>query len=453
MDFFGVAKSVDGRRAANTKSLNIMGRASGKRDLTGKRSSSQFWSLVKDFEADRVKLTTLIVSSEEKNAEICIKGIDRPFLLISAEDMNSKNFSKHLGKTMMEPTYYLCIETVGLDEDGSDRLARFLRYIRDMFDNRCCVVLCAPKEVTGHISSYSEKHIVLDNPSLEKKERVDPELKLEQTLERLQQVQEEASKLKKDNFILAKEVSAKETELNDTKTKMDSLFEDLENVSAKENALKDEIVDSRLKWKETNHKLEENLREKTAENLSIKTELEKTLSTLEASERENFSLKKKIEDSENDLRKLKYESTIEAAKQKEVINDLQFKNDLLEKESPKLSKEILSDMPPKNVIAKPINSEVEKNTPLLTIKERLVKNKAKSSSAVNLVARSIKDFKFSVSFSEVGEVTQCAVTITHGKIIMNYPGLLSFVGEGDDKDSAKCNAFANFILAVTDYLN
>ena len=453
MDFFGVAKSVDGRSAAKTKSLNVMGRASWKRDLSGKRSSSKFWSLVKDFEAERVKLTTLIVSCEERNAESCVKGIDRPFLIISAEDINSKNFSKHLGKTMMEPTYYLCIETVGLDEDGSERLARFMRYIRDMFDNRCCVVLCAPKEVSGDVASYSEKHFELDNHSLEKKEGVEPDSKLEQTLERFQQVQEEAKNLKKENFMLAKEFSAKEMKINDMKTKIDSLFEDLENVSAKENALKNKSVDSQIKWKENNDELEENLRKKTAEYASVKTKLGETLSTLEASEKENFSLKVKLGDTENDLRKLKYECKIEAAKQSEVINELRFKCRCLKKESPKPEKEIVSLKVSDSANINPIDSVVEKNISLLIIKERLVKNNAKSSSAVNLVARSIKDLKYSVSFIEVGEITRCAVAITNGKIIMNYPGLLNFVGEGNDKENSKCNAFENFILAVNDHVN
>lgn len=444
MDFFGVAKSVDGRSAAKTKSLNVMGRASWKRDLTGKRSSSPFWSLVKDFEAERVKLTALIVSCEERNAESCVKGIDRPFLIISAEDINSKNFSKHLGKTMMEPTYYLCIETVGLDEDGSERLARFMRYIRDMFDNRCCVVLCAPKEVSGDVAIYSEKHFELDNHSIEKKEKVEPDSKLEQTLERLQQVQEEASKLKKENFMLAKEVSAKEMKINDMKTKI----EDLENASAKENALKNESVDNQIKWKENNDELEENLRKKTAECASIKTKLRETLSTLEASEKENFSLKVKIGDTENNARKVKYEFKLEAAKQSEVINELRFKCTCLKKESQKPEKEIDSLK-----VSDPNDSVLEKNISLLIIKERLVKNNAKSSSAVNLVVRSIKDLKYSVSFSEVGDITHCAVAINNGKIIMNYPGLLNFVGEGNDKENSKCNAFANFILAVNDHVD
>ena len=177
------------------------------------------------------------------------------------------------------------------------------------------------------------------------------------------------------------------------------------------------------------------------------------MSTLEASEKENFSLKVKLGDTENDLRKLKYESKIEAAKQSEVINELRFKCRCLKKESPKPEKEIVSLKVSDSANINPIDSVVEKNISLLIIKERLVKNNAKSSSAVNLVARSIKDLKYSVSFIEVGEITRCAVAITNGKIIMNYPGLLNFVGEGNDKENSKCNAFANFILAVNDHVD
>ena len=120
-DFFGIAASVDGKKVETVrKSNNQMGKASGKRDLQGLRSRSNLSSCFIQYEETRHNAHSLIVglAIEDQNLDKNLKGIDTPFLIISVEDLNSKNFANQLGRTMLEPSCTIFIKTASLERCG-----------------------------------------------------------------------------------------------------------------------------------------------------------------------------------------------------------------------------------------------------------------------------------------------------------------------------------------------
>ena len=61
--------------------------------------------------------------------------------------------------------------------------------------------------------------------------------------------------------------------------------------------------------------------------------------------------------------------------------------------------------------------------------------------------------KYSVKYEE-NEATRkivCNVTITRGRVIMNFPTLTHFSGEGIDEETSKEKAFEQFISSVMNY--
>ena len=136
-EFFGVAASVDGKTVSSVKSEIQLGKSSVKRDLFGHRQRAQLWGSVSDFEESRSNANTVIVgldTDDEEGLFKCLKGIDRPFLSISADDMNSRNFTKPLGRTMLEPACTILIRTDGLLRAGKERLLRLLKPLQNLFD-------------------------------------------------------------------------------------------------------------------------------------------------------------------------------------------------------------------------------------------------------------------------------------------------------------------------------
>ena len=163
MGFFSVAKCVNGT-SAKLKSTNLMVKASGKR---GSSVFSEFWSSVEDFEQERSASNCVIVSCicSVKNINQCAKACEHSFLIISADDMNCKDFCKQLGKVMLEPKATIFIETTGLNKEGANRLASFTKSVSNLFDSRIRMVLFSPGAETPVLQSTAESTTIKSTPS------------------------------------------------------------------------------------------------------------------------------------------------------------------------------------------------------------------------------------------------------------------------------------------------
>ena len=95
MKFFTMSKMVDGA-AAKCKSICSVVKPSGKRGRCSDEEFQKLWSAVRDFEESRDDEKCVIISCDERDIANCVKSGDKPNLLISATDLNSKDFSKQL---------------------------------------------------------------------------------------------------------------------------------------------------------------------------------------------------------------------------------------------------------------------------------------------------------------------------------------------------------------------
>ena len=496
MDFFGIAKSVDGKVAAKVKSVNVMGKASGKRDMLGHRSHSQLWSSIKKFEDARYKASSVILGCNEKIAEKCVKGIDRPFLIISADDMNSKNFTKQLGKTMLEPTCSICIETEGLDMKGTKRLGRFLKSIKDLFDCRLCVILCSSSDNPDKpFPEHCEQNFELDiNCSNSDAIETTLESKLEK--KRRSMTLENADKLNKETDALKHEVSVKDIQIQNKELVIKGMNGQLEAAKSKCTHFEKENADlqAKLKMAEAEHQQTKqkssfletqlnNLKTTTKHDselvmqvMTLKSDIESLRTKFEVSESkaaefetENADLwieMKKIEDEkekafkknlelENNLRAIKYKSSVEKAERIETINELEkmYRNECFQTSALEKEIHILKSGSANNGrIEETVAVSEENKSSLEVIKERLIKNQDKASCAVNQTYRSIKDLKYTTAYKKNDGDMRCDVCIEKGKIIMSYPGLTRFSGVGIDEESSKLDAFKKFVSSVIDYI-
>ena len=412
-DFFGIAVSVDGKTVVKLKSDNPMGKASGKRNILGQITHSSLWKNISTFETSRYSAYSVIIGVQSDDSRQVVKGIDRPFIIISAEDLNCKNFAKQLGRTMLEPACVICIETAGLDKNGSARLLRFLKCIKDLFDSRVCVALCASEDTAELFTELIEKHFNLDS-SLTSKPAGDS-TELDKALEKIRIVEEEKEKLLKENALLRSEVSL-------------SRVRDLEDQLKLEQAEKKEVEES---------------------NTSLRAQLARLESENVVQGKKNKQLTDELRKLANDYKMLQVQRNLALPSLEHPCKSNQRSQDIM------VPNELVADNIDKEIENSNSSSvDVEKKKELSIIKERLKRNDAGKLLNASLHAyRCIKDLEYSTKFeeNEQTKMVKCSVTITKGKIIMNFPTLIRFSGEGRDEKSAKQCAFEQFILLVENY--
>ena len=440
-DFFGIAASMDGKvgTAIDIKSENMMGKASGKRNFIGIKSHSAMWTSVIDFETSRSHAHSIIIGISGGSSEESVKGIHKPYLIISANDLNSKNFAKQLGRTMLEPACVICIDTIGLNNHGSKRLKLFLKNTIDMFDARVCLALCVSEDTYEVYSDYIEKKFQFDSsPILPKLGGSSSKNELEEALRKVKEAEENMKKIKKENDWLREEVSKNysrvkcaEDQLETEQVRSKRLEEDNMNLRSKLNDLEASVSDSDVIRKE-----KESLKfQLETSETSRKEVVEKNKELTEKLRNSTFDFKLKEVDDSRALKNLEEKYADECKLTNELKKEIQTL-----KASCNKSEQLTGAEP---------SSELGKDSQLAILKERLLKNE-QCPSAVTRIFRSVKDFKYTVD-SEVNDATntvKCQVTITRGRIIMNHPTLTKFSGEGHDEESAKEDAFKKLILSI-----
>ena len=393
MDFFGIAASVDGQTVTEVRSQNQIGKASGKRDVFGQKSHSQLWRSVNNFEETRYAACAVIVGINDENVETSLKCIDRPFLLIPSNDLNSKNFTKQLGRIMLESSFIIIIRTGGLERSGSQRLLRFLKNIKDLFDSRVRVVLCVAEETDENITNYIEQMFTFE-PSLAIESSIDSNIQIEKALKKTRVAEEKVTTLQAENTLLINEKSV---------------------LSGQVYNLGEELKIQKVSNQELAEKNEELLRA-------------------------NSVLAGKV-------RKATHDFELAGIQHKQAMEVLEnkFKAQQIESESLRANLDEHSAQQQKEGA-----TSDSKDSDISKIKDRLAKYMSKELSSVTKTNKCIKDFKYSTEYEKdkVTGIIRSNVTITKGRIIMNYPDLTHFSGEGYDEESSKEKAFNNFIWSV-----
>ena len=90
-------------------------------------------------------------------------------------------------------------------------------------------------------------------------------------------------------------------------------------------------------------------------------------------------------------------------------------------------------------------------TPLTILKSNLEKNRMGAASVVQQVYQSIKELKCDINYRSEESIVKCKVTIVKGRNIQSYPILKHFSGEGSSEQESLVDAFANFVLSVSNY--
>ena len=195
----------------------------------------------------------------------------------------------------------------------------------------------------------------------------------------------------------------------------------------------------------------ENLRKELKMQRVINQELEDKSSDLQIK-------LKSLEDLERGNKELVQENSVLAEELKKVTHDfelisLQHKQamEVIEKtckdqqiESESVRSKLNDHSAQQNV------GETSDTKDLSKIKERFSKIMSKDFSSVTKTNKCIKEFKYSVEYEkdEATGITRSNVTVTKGRIIMNYPSLTQFSGQGYNEESSKEDAFNQFISSV-----
>ena len=472
--FYSLAKFVNGKKA-QAKSTNFMCKRIRKRQIEN-GDFSKFWSEVEQFESSRKSATCVIISCCATSIDQCY--IDQPVLIISAKDLNCLNFCYQLGMLMLEPRATVCVETAGLSKEGAARLARFLQSASELFDSRIRLVIFSPEELKDDVRKYIEEDFVVGNVLAESVKRI----KTKETLEVKEVEKDTVNKkevekdvennkvqsLKEENINLRKKLAVSNNEISDLKLQLCERDSELKDSTAKTDFIADEKIgianELNTKCKEMEKmKSEQSNMEKEIANLKFSLMNMKTTNEKQCFDREEYVKKLTVELSEIEkeyallsekvsmlMNEIKVK-TNENITQHEKITELEHRLEIIRKEN-----YIINELEQVSTIAQTEQIETSgKQTqtkfveiilsPVSVIKANMSKYSGLKPDTVDLVYRSIKDFKCDVMYSDTNNGTQCAVKITSGKQIMKCPELLNFAGEGPNKDKAKLNAFEKFV--------
>ena len=457
MAFFWSAMHVDGKKAAS-KSSNKVEKPNRKR-ISSTGVYGKFWAAVANLEDSKSDGGCVVAGSDEGNMKHCALGLDHPYLVITASDWSCSDFGKQLGIVMLEQKFSLCIESRGLKRDGMLRLLAFVKASKALFDSRMNIIIFSDEGTNADLEGMCDKYFFMENMlELTNKERKimkiesKPEhsdLKLKEAEEKLKLTQNDLTSLQKENSKMRLELDARCDEVKDLQLELSRTNEDLRvNI--------EELDEVRILQENRKKDLEVVSKEKTAfENICVdmKAELAMWKKSSEDKCKENDRLEKLGHEQKSELKMLseEHEKEIEQLNSKIVeekkidekrIKELEWRLTLgnSESEDQKASVQVQGTQTDSVEISK---------TPLSALKENLAKNKNQSTSAVDLVYRSIRDLKCLLSYREMNGSFECIVKIIKGKHVMKCPDLINFSGEGKSHSEAKKAAFANFIDIVS----
>ena len=314
MQFFTWAKQVKGENSSQ-KSANRIVMASSKRQPgSGEGVFDKLWAALSEFEGTRQYDTCVIVSVSEQNVAHCVKAADRDTLVVTAADLNRRNFSHELGKLLLGSSPNICLETEGLDVEGTNRLASILEKADSLFDNRLRLVLFTPgnhEDMDLKVREFSEKHFKYEDlVEQHKKTKIDKKLEtvvetdLETALKKNRIIENENLEMKQKYSELSSKLEFSEAGLLNITSQSEMLKSDIKEVLEKNKTLKKEIFE---------------FKEKVSDFAAKETEINDLQKKLGDAEIEILKLKQTKEEARNSL-------TEELSKVTETVKWLETSN-------------------------------------------------------------------------------------------------------------------------------
>ena len=485
MDFYSIAQCIDGEKA-DGKSTNVIQRGT-KRLLPGGGVYAKLWAAIDKYDQDRSIKNCLIASCDEVNISHCAKCLDQPILIIPASDLNSKNFCKQFGKVMLEDKSTICIESNGLRKEGSVRLVKLLKSARRLFDDRVRIIIFGETGVNSDLEELFEKDFMMEMfselPKLsQKKMKLFSEGHEE---EKAAMLIKDLDRLKEENIRIKKDLSCKVEQLSEMEV-------EFKNAEEKIKCVTDELSETRSKYKDLEEEMEVEVAEKSSLKKSLFDHQSKLVKLEKRCEEECQANFKNVTAELNELKRkesissqadliligqLKDENQLEKENYMKTTAKLTFCKQKNENEKEKHMKKVEELELELGEVKKRLNTQLKQGsaatassqepatndqftqtkpvvispTPLTILKNNLEKNRMGAASVVQQVYQSIKELKCDINYRSEESIVKCKVTIVKGRNIQSYPILTHFSGEGSSEQESLVDAFANFVLSVSNY--
>ena len=171
--FFFNLKFVGGEKAVGKSSLAL--EQAGKKRLNSDVGVfPKFWKAVEDYELLHSNGQCTVFSCDELNTKMCASCLDHPFLVVSANDLNSKDFKTQVGKALLESKASVCVQLEGLKKEGMTRLVTFLKSAVKIFDSRIRIVIFGERGEFTDIDDFSRNYFEMkDFSQVSKKVKID----------------------------------------------------------------------------------------------------------------------------------------------------------------------------------------------------------------------------------------------------------------------------------------
>ena len=324
-NLFMNAKCLGGKQATGKSSSQVV-KPSRKR-TQGSGVFSKFWNAIDKYEKDQLGERSIIVSCSEANVTHVVKSLDQPFLLISTNDLNSKDFKNQLGKILLEYKATICIELEGLSREGSIRLGSLLTSVTSMFDSRVRVVVFGEEGVYTDIDEFSQRHFVMENFG-ESSKRLKKEYSSSKSQEcpgvefkKIELLEKELDDIKSENLLLKSDQVKKASEL----MKLGSEVKDLESECLE---LKVDLIKVKDKLKRDGCELEAVLNQNETLSKDLSALKEKLLDGQETADEENRKLLSQLKKNTDELFEMKRTHKDSSGKDLQMIETLKSQNQI-----------------------------------------------------------------------------------------------------------------------------
>ena len=397
-NFFVNAKCVGGKQAAGKSSSQLVKPSKKRTHASG--VFSKFWTAIDKFEKDHLCERSIIVGCSESNVTHVVRSLDQPYLVISTSDLNSKDFKKQLGKILLESKATICIELVGLSEEGSIRLGSFLTSVRAIFDSRVRVVVFGEEGMYTDIDGFSQRHFVMEDfgESSKRLKQEDSRSKAQECpgveFEKIELLKKELNDVKSENLFLKNDQAKKASEIIKLGSKMKSL--ESESLELKVDVIK---VNDNLKRERCEMEAVVTHKENLLKDLSVLKE--KLLAVQEMADEENRNLLSQLKKNTDELYEMKRIHKDTSERDLQMIEALKSHN-LIEKQAQEKSNSELKSE--KEVQVKNIKEFKNKKEAyeeaimkLKTEKEALQETIKELKTGQEVQERSITDMKSSIT--------------------------------------------------------
>ena len=471
-EFFFLGKSFGGKMF-DKKSTNKVQRK--KKDS----GDSELQEQLVRFSDERCEENALVVSCDQPFANELFKSFSEDFLKVDSVDLNTRSFSKELGKLFLCDTFTVFLETSNLRKTGIDRLHAIIDMIKSLFDNRVRVILYG----SSMCESRSEKRF--ENIS----ERSGGDRSVGDSLLPKGLLVSQLEKAKQDNEDISHKLEKAVQENQDVDHKLEKALQEKQDVYKKlEKAMQDK--------QDVNHKLEkamqniQDVNQKLQEAIMEREDINKMLEKALTEKNQYYQRLGNTEQEKRDQYKLLEKALTEKEELDEMLDSALQEHDTYYQKSECLKAENLqlkslnpcqASSVSGNLI--PVRVEVETQTPPANFPSSASTKESRRDSQVhidqacqtktvdvtpsclsNIISRIEKDqsrliadkvFRCIRNFSckvvniknSAGRFS-CKVNVTKGKNIMNLYDLLEFEAEGETMGEAKEAAFDLFVARI-----